>query len=223
LAIASIIRIRVKNFETGEIYAEGLEFSVTPPPPGTSCNWEIEIRNLSSETKTLYFHIYQLEPFTGDWVYQGIPVGPGQTAGLGARWGYPRSRVVWRFSVDVDGKIEDSYIVTAEPDKLTCVHEGLPPTEFPWDVFVSVFVRYPNGEVYPARQTQVQVQIKDEFGNASSWHNTDPNGNVFFTNAEYPWLIGTEQGKRYTITARFREQPEVSTSINITLGKDEWW
>jgi len=145
-AKGEITRIRVIDAATGRVYADGLEFSVSAPPPGTLCRWEFEIRNVGDERGTIYFHLYQLEPYEGDWINQGVPVDPGETAGLGTRFGYPSETVKWRFSAEreVAGQrvIDDSYIIAASPTTLSSEREVAPPAPIPlsWTVPASIFL-----------------------------------------------------------------------------------
>jgi len=127
-----ITEIRVIDANTGKVYARGLEFSVSAPPAGTLCRWEYNIKNVGDETGTLIFHIKELEPYEGDWVDQPIPVEPGQEAGMGARWGYPSQKTVWRFSSERESAgqriIDDAYIITATPTTLSSKHEAPQPS-----------------------------------------------------------------------------------------------
>lgn len=128
-----ITRIRIRDPATGTVYADGLEFDITAPPPAT-LEWGITIKNVGDEEGDIFFHFYQIEPYPHDVEDWSLLYAVGQERTTSSLWIYPplEPLVRWRVSVEreVNGQrvIDDAYVITITHEKISSTREvGVPP------------------------------------------------------------------------------------------------
>lgn len=114
-AKGKITRIRVEDYATGTVYADGLEFNV-PIPWDTMLNWYFYVSNIGDVAGTIILHLVQVSPWPGEWFKTNIPIEAGSQVSLATSFGFSPSGTTFTFRLTAErnSTVDDSYLLTAD-------------------------------------------------------------------------------------------------------------